>query len=55
MTNEKVRMLFDNIAEIIEFRDERALNWMGKEVRMSKEKIPRKIIAAWVNNPRKIG
>jgi exonuclease III len=53
--NETVRKRFDNIPHILDLITLRQANWIGKIAKMNDERMPRKLLASWVNNPRKVG
>ena len=55
ITNEMVRREFNNITTMENMIKKRQLNWIGKLARLPEERLPRQLLAAWVQNPRKRG
>jgi hypothetical protein len=53
--NETVRQRFDNIPHILDLVTLRQANWIGKMALMDDKRMPRQLLASWVNNPRKVG
>jgi hypothetical protein len=53
--NETVRERFDKIPHILDLITLRQANWIGKMAIMNDERMQRKLLASWVNNPRKVG
>ncbi len=52
--NETVRKQFNNIPHILDLNTLRQANWIGKMAMTEDERMPRKLLASWVNNPRKV-
>jgi hypothetical protein len=52
ITNRKLRDSFDNIRNITEFIKERQLTWLEHVLKMQPESNTRKLVNAWVRNPR---
>jgi hypothetical protein len=44
-----------NVPDILILAQRRQLRWIGKLARMPMKRLPRQLLAAWVNNPRKRG
>jgi hypothetical protein len=44
-----------NVRDILIFLTRRSLHWIGKLARMPMNRLPRRLLAAWVQNPRKRG
>ena len=55
LTNDNLRKKLDYIATMEEIIDERRLDWLGTVARQSDEKLPKKLLTAWIVNPRKNG
>jgi len=54
ITNTEIRKRA-NVPDILIFLTRRNLRWIGKLARMPMNRLPRRLLAAWVQNPRKRG
>jgi exonuclease III len=56
ITNQDLRKRFCNAPCLLDIISKRQLNWIGKVARMDPyTRLPRKLLAAWTNNNRKVG
>jgi hypothetical protein len=55
ITNIMVRREFNNITTMENMIKKRQLIWIGKLARLPESRLPRQLLAAWVQNPRKRG
>ena len=55
ITNFQIRALFFNIPSILKIIQARQLKWLGKISVMEKNRMPRQLLACWIQNPRKRG
>jgi hypothetical protein len=55
ITNRKLRESFDNIRNITEFIKERQLTWLEHVLKMDPKQNTRKLVNAWIQNPRRGG
>jgi hypothetical protein len=54
ITNAEIRK-HANVPDILLYLTRRSLCWIGKLARMPMNRLPRRLLAAWVQNPRKRG
>jgi hypothetical protein len=55
VTNEQVREEFNNMTTMENILKKRQLQWIGKLARLPEHRLPRQLMAAWIQNPRKPG
>ena len=55
LTNEHLQKKLEYIAMMEEVINERRLDWLGNIARQSDDKLPEKVLTAWITNPRKNG
>ena len=55
ITNEMVREEFNNITTMENMIKKRQIIWIGKLARLPENRLPRQLLSAWVQNPRKRG
>ena len=55
ITNEMVRKEFNNITTMENMIKKRQIIWIGKLARLPENRLPRQLLSAWVQNPRKRG
>jgi hypothetical protein len=55
ITNESLRQQFCNIPDILQIILKRQLNWIGSIAKMDFTRLPRKLIASWLDETRKVG
>jgi Reverse transcriptase (RNA-dependent DNA polymerase) len=55
ITNKAIRNLFCNIPDILDIIKARQMNWISSISKMTTQRLPRKLIASWIDEPRKRG
>jgi hypothetical protein len=55
ITNESIRKTFNNIPDIINIIKRRQMTWIGSIAKMNVNRLPRKLMASWLNDPRTRG
>ena len=55
ITNQMIRTQFYNTPDIVQIIQKRQTNWISAIAKMSYDRLPRKLLASWVQEPRKIG
>jgi hypothetical protein len=55
ITNKSLRLAFGNMPDIVDIIKKRQMNWVSDIAKMPIKRLPRKLIASWTKDPRKIG
>ena len=55
ITNVQIKTMFYNTPSINKIIKARQLKWLGKIAKMENDRMPRKLLASWIKNPRKPG